>query len=396
MGKLFVLVLLAASLDICSTRPSQKGKKSGCFPMKKMPNFTMVSFNADVTLTCPKGKNITFLKHCEPLKPGKIKVSGRFLTLRKFAMMDIGRYTCQFTDANGHVQQFHWVLHFKKKTTPQYRVKPVKTNVVIYCQSFVGQNIFYSAKNNGTQHLSPVPNSRLNKNITSKEYKLLDLTIHDTGFYYCGNSATGKYYLVLHLVVTGLPKVTTSGKLVVKRGDDVQLKCVYTASEKIAWFKQGVLVSENKQVKLVDLANNTQSLTLNLRNVSEADSGRYRCGVYLNKTVFSKDSVDLEVFAFFSEVGIYGSRNMYSTIVILCQAHGANVTYSLLRKPMDNKDQHTFQAVPENLYQKFKVPGIFVFQFANSATEGYYKCRATSQGVSIEREFPNPLWLSNT
>lgn len=34
MAKLYVLVLLAMSLDMCSTRPSPKGKKGGCLPGK--------------------------------------------------------------------------------------------------------------------------------------------------------------------------------------------------------------------------------------------------------------------------------------------------------------------------------------------------------------------------
>ena len=92
--------------------------------------------------------------------------------------------------------------------------------------------------------------------------------------------------------------------------------------------------------------------------------------------------------------GMYGNYNTPKQSALFnCRASDENATYLLLKKPLDNKDKHPYKIVKS---ARKMFPGFFTIPSVSSADEGYYKCVATSQGVSIEREFDDPIWLSTS
>lgn len=106
---------------------------------------------------------------------------------------------------------------------------------------------------------------------------------------------------------------------------------------------------------------------------------------------------------FSDQVGIYGSPNMPNgTVMIICTSNQEDKTnYTLFRKPVLGSQSYRAATVRSGIQQGGSGiqqvqagSGVFYIASVSHNEEGYYKCRASRSGVSIEKELDRVIWLS--
>ncbi|CAB4010177.1 hemicentin-1 isoform X3 [Paramuricea clavata] len=405
MNKLFLLVLVITALDLCSTRPAQnngKSKKttSSCLPGQKMPTFKIIALYDNVTLTCPfLAQSVTFLKNCKPIAvkqiaSNKFTISGNSLTLTRYVTRDNGKYSCKGTDANGQTKEFTWVLHIQIKTSTTVKdiEKPVNDAVMIDCRHFVGKQLFYS-HNKGLKGKTDITNNRRVLGTSTGLYELFALKIDDTGYYYCGADDDSSK-LAVKLVVRELPKV--SGKSLVKVGDNVLFKCEYKGPQTIAWYKDNKKLDVKSKAtgKLMNKRRGKQHLNLPLTNITSDSTGIYGCGVVFDNSTFLT-TIKLELLEFAKMFGTYGNVKLNSSLWVNCRSNqGDKAKYSLLKKPLLGSGSYQKVQIVSRI--KDYSGGLYSISSLTLADEGYYKCRASLNGVTIEKELDRVIWFSPT
>jgi hypothetical protein len=92
--------------------------------------------------------------------------------------------------------------------------------------------------------------------------------------------------------------------------------------------------------------------------------------------------------------GVYGDYNRANaTVFISCLTTQVyNVTYSLLKKPIFGSEPFQEVKFGHGISQLFI--GIYQIDSLSPSQEGYYKCRASLRGVTIEKELDEQVWIS--
>ena len=91
--------------------------------------------------------------------------------------------------------------------------------------------------------------------------------------------------------------------------------------------------------------------------------------------------------------GTYGNVKLNSSLWVQCGSNqGYKAKYSLLKKPLLGSG--SYQKVQSRI--KVWTSGLYYISSLTPADEGYYKCRASLNGVTIEKELDRVIWFSPT
>ena len=97
---------------------------------------------------------------------------------------------------------------------------------------------------------------------------------------------------------------------------------------------------------------------------------------------------------FDSRNGVYGDYNTpNATIFLHCLSNqGDKAKYSLLTKPILSSEPFKVVKMGHGITEL--VPGIYQIDSLSPSEEGYYKCRASLKGVTIEKQLDDVVWMS--
>ena len=82
-------------------------------------------------------------------------------------------------------------------------------------------------------------------------------------------------------------------------------------------------------------------------------------------------------------------------VYVWCASNqGSNAKYELWKKPLMFSPGQRYKKVKTGSGIHELSPGLYEITSLSKADEGYYECRASFKGVTVEKKNNNPIWLS--
>ena len=83
------------------------------------------------------------------------------------------------------------------------------------------------------------------------------------------------------------------------------------------------------------------------------------------------------------------------TVYLQCESNQyGKATYSLLKRSLDEQDHTKYKKVKIGAKVNQVLPGVFEISSLGTENEGYYRCRASFNGLTIEKDLLDPIWLN--
>lgn len=416
---LLVLVLFAwiPCLSAYSFGQSKCPGNDSQLPLSKgiCTRYTSMHLKAqsNVSFLCPlNGTSYAFYKigsrFKKKISPVKAKyiMSGNNLEIKKLVLKDAGQYMCKAKNKNnGNVSRSYWLLILHRKPSgmkpPVDREQPVGGTVVFYCPNQITSAGIKTSYKLLYRSVADAKTQLVNRGIRLRRYingvyQLSPVEAQDAGLYYCGyKTAVGlkRVKPLIHLIVRDLPQIPDSSKNKdVWLGKSAHLVCKYKGPQTISWYKDGKEITVG--VKSTNIDKHWKSIELFLKRVKASDAGDYECRVTIGGKV-AKQHTKLGVYGVSVVPNrILGEMMDDGTIYINCfLCNSTQATYLLLHRPFNSK---TYTEVNKSRYIFYQdLPSnIFILTNLKKKDEGFYKCKATLNGESIEDQ-PNAMWFSS-